>query len=468
MQAKGNAGAFMTGRILIVDDVATNRIVLKVKLEAAFYTALLAADGARAIEMATLEGPDLILLDLTLPDMTGSEVLRQLRDNPVTAAIPVIVLSAGQDRAARMDALAAGADDFLTRPLADEVLMARLRNLLRARSGDDPFAMMPDSHLLPGLAEAPGAFTEPARIGLISDRPEVAMRWRRELPLVFPSHCTVLTLEDALSDATDQGGEGQDIYLIDADLAGGTGALRLVSDLRSRGPSRHAAICLMGQGMNADRTAMAFDIGTNDVILETVPQQEIGLRLQTLLTRKRAADRARASVSDGLRMAMIDPLTGLYNRRYALPHLTRIADAAADDGSVFAVMVIDLDRFKSVNDRHGHAAGDQVLVDIAHRLSMNLRAGDMIARMGGEEFLAVLPDTTYHEAKIVAERLCQRIKDAPVTLDDGTTIAITISIGLAFSRAARSVADIIADADQALLRAKSTGRDRVTISLTAA
>jgi two-component system, cell cycle response regulator len=458
----------MTGRILIVDDVATNRIVLKVKLEAAFYAVLLAADGEHALQIASRESPDLILLDLTLPDMTGSDVLRLLRDNAVTATIPVIILSAGQDRASRMEALAAGADDFLTRPVADEVLMARVRNLMRTRSGDDPFAMVQDSHLLSGLAETQGDFSEPARIGLISDRVDVALRWRRELPVVFPGQYTILTLEQALSDASEPGVDGQDIYLIDADLSCGIGALRLVSDLRSRGPSRHAAICLMGQSMNADRTAMAFDIGTNDVILETVPQQEIGLRLQTLLTRKRAADRARASVSDGLRMAMIDPLTGLYNRRYALPRLGRVADAAAAEGSVFAVMMIDLDRFKTVNDRHGHAAGDQVLIDIAHRLSINLRAGDMIARMGGEEFLAVLPDTTYQEAKVVAERLCRRVKGTPVTLVDGTTVAITISIGLAFSRSAQSVADIIEDADQALLRAKSNGRDRVTISLTAA
>lgn len=462
MQAKSYAGLEMTGRILIVDDVATNRIVLKVQLEAVFYNALLAASGAQALQMAVTEQPDLILLDLTLPDMTGSDVLRQLRDNPATAAIPVIVLSGSHDAAARMDALAAGADDFLTKPVANRVLMARLRNLMRARTGVDSY------DLVPGLAEPHGVFAQPARIGLISDHPEQAMRWRRELPLVFPSICTVLTMERALSDTTETGTDAQDIYLIDTDLAGGTGALHLVSDLRSRGPSRHAAICLMGQSMDADRTAMAFDIGTNDVILAAVPQQEIGLRLQTLLTRKRAADRARALVSDGLRMAMIDPLTGLYNRRYALPHLGRVADAAAEEGSVFAVMVVDLDRFKSVNDRYGHPTGDQVLVDVAQRLSINLRAGDMIARIGGEEFLAVLPNTTHHEARLVAERLCQRIKDTPVCLEDGTSVPVTISIGLAFSGVAQSVAEIIEHADQALLRSKSAGRNRVTISLSAA
>jgi two-component system, cell cycle response regulator len=468
MQAKGSAGVRMTGKILIVDDVATNRIVLKVKLEAAFYAVLLAASGEHALHIAMTEQPELILLDLTLPDMTGSDVLRQLRENPSTAAIPVIVLSGSNDAAARMDALAAGADDFLTKPVPNRILMARLRNLMRSRSGMDSFDVIPDGHLMPGLSEQPANFAQPARIGLISDRPEQAMRWRRDLPLVFPCVYTVMSVEQALSETSETGSDGQDIYLIDTDLASGTGALHLVSDLRSRGPSRHAAICLMGQNLDADRTAMAFDIGTNDVILAAVPPQEIGLRLQTLLTRKRAADRARASVSDGLRMAMIDPLTGLYNRRYALPHLGRVADSAADEGSVFAVMLIDLDRFKLVNDRYGHPAGDQVLVEVALRLSTNMRAGDMIARIGGEEFLAVLPNTTHHEARLVAERLCKRIKDSPVCLDDGTSVPVTISIGLAFSGTAQSVDDIIGDADQALLRSKSAGRDRVTISLSAA
>ncbi|TAG12094.1 MAG: response regulator, partial [Rhodobacterales bacterium] len=127
----------MSGRILIVDDVATNRIVYRARLAAAFYDPVLASDGKSCLEAAQSgvgPRPDLILLDLNLPDMPGHEVLRRLRADPRSRDIPVIVLTAAQDAAARLAAFAAGADDVILKPASDRVLLARVRNLMRSQA----------------------------------------------------------------------------------------------------------------------------------------------------------------------------------------------------------------------------------------------------------------------------------------------------------------------------------------------
>jgi two-component system cell cycle response regulator len=247
-----------------------------------------------------------------------------------------------------------------------------------------------------------------------------------------------------------------------------------MSELRSRTNTRHAAFCLLVPVGSVVGAAVAFDLGANDMVSATVPGEEIALRLARLLVRKREADQMRTSVQDGLRLAMFDPLTGLHNRRYGAAQLSAIAERACKSGTAFAVMVVDLDRFKTVNDRWGHAAGDAVLVEVAGRLAQNLRGGDLLARIGGEEFLIALPDTSLAEARGVAERLCHAVEESPVRLGDGATLRVTVSIGLAISTHSGlpdcidAVSEIVDRADRALLVSKSGGRNQVTISRTAA
>ena len=123
----------MIGKILIVDDVSTNRIVFKVKLTAAGYQTLMASDGESCVRLAVAEVPDIILLDLFLPDRSGIEVLKSLKAHPLTRRIPVVMFSSEADGAMRLAALRAGAEDFMARPIDDQTLLARLRGLLRAR-----------------------------------------------------------------------------------------------------------------------------------------------------------------------------------------------------------------------------------------------------------------------------------------------------------------------------------------------
>lgn len=159
------------------------------------------------------------------------------------------------------------------------------------------------------------------------------------------------------------------------------------------------------------------------------------------------------------RDATHDPLTGLENRRSTGHRLQVELARATRQGEPLAVLMLDLDHFKHVNDAWGHTVGDQVLTAVAQTLQTGVRAADVVGRYGGEEFLAILPSTPPHEAIDVAERLRQAVSDLRVPAGHGH-IAITVSIGIAVFTDAENLATLIARADTALYRAKAEGRDR--------
>ena len=162
---------------------------------------------------------------------------------------------------------------------------------------------------------------------------------------------------------------------------------------------------------------------------------------------------------------MIDPLTGIYNRRYASQHMLRVMERARDTDGVFAVMMIDLDKFKSINDRFGHDAGDAVLKEFSRRLQENIRGVDLVARFGGEEFFVAMPDVDQGAAAAAAERIRRAIEGAPVPLPGGGEVEVTVSIGVAIAAAADTDPEaIIKRADCALYRSKEAGRNRVSFA----
>lgn len=459
----------MAGRILIVDAVATNLIVLKASLTAAQYEAILATTGAECLRMMAEHLPDLVILDAGLPDAPGTDLLQSLRGDPATRDVPVIVTHAATDTQARRTALRLGADDVMAKPLDPVRLLARMRALLRARDQAADIHARNATLDAIGMAETATPFEQPPLIGFITHTPDAARGRRAALFGSLHENVLILSRDQALAET----GRSPDAYVIEPDLADKDSGLTLISDLRSRGTSRNAAICLLLPSAQSEAGAMAFDLGANDVVPPDTDPHEIGLRLCRLLQRKRSDDRLRDTVNDGLRLALIDPLTGLHNRRYALHRLERLLQTTRQTDSRLAVMVIDLDRFKAVNDAFGHAAGDHVLVEVARRLHANLRMGDLVARIGGEEFLVALPETGLPEANLLAERLCRVIEQDRISIGNGRQISVTVSIGLAAADNSRlagavTVAALVADADGALLRSKAQGRNQVTICRPAA
>jgi two-component system cell cycle response regulator len=470
----------MGGRILIVDGLPTNRILLKVKLAAVCYDVLQADDPDSALRLIAHTPPDLVLANVALPGPGGIGLCRTLRSSPLTRHIPVILLApdGAPDRTAdtRLAALEAGADDILSRPLDDAVLLARVRNLLRARDTGEELRLREGTNAALGFSEPPAGFEPAARIALVAPDARTGHRWKSALAALTPHLLQATDRNGALSDGAP--GRTPDVFVVAADLDRPADGLELLAELRARSGTRYSPVIVVQDagrdGGADDLTARALDLGASDLMPCGFEPRELALRLAAQVRHKRQDDRLRAGLRDGLRAAVTDPLTGLYNRRYGLPHLRRVRDTAMEKGRPFSVMLADLDHFKAINDRYGHAAGDVVLRDVAERLRVNLRVKDLVARIGGEEFLIVMPDTPRDQASHAARRLCGLIHETPVTVPgQAGPVPVSISIGVTVAEpdAQGVIPDVdalMALADTALYAAKTEGRNRVTLSPCAA
>lgn len=454
----------MAGRILIVESVAINRILLRSRLQGACYDVDLAADGRAGLQ-AALRRPDLLLLDAQLTDICVTGFLARLRALLPAEDLPVVVLSDPGTPLDRTAIYAAGADAILEKSSDEQTLLARLRSLLRSRFETPAIDGLPAM----ALAEDNAAFERPALVGLVTARPETAIRLRKDIGAHLSDRIAVMTRGELLGERR-PGDPVPDALVLESEAENPSSALQLVSELRSRTATRHLAIALIQPPRAGPPAAVAYDVGVNDLWPAGLDGRESAMRLKRLIHRKRQSDRARMTVEDRLRLAHVDPLTGLHNRRYAMPRLAAIADRGRTSAQPFAVMVVDLDRFKLVNDCFGHAAGDAVLVEVSRRLRGFCIDSGLLARIGGEEFLLVLPGIDGAEAEQRAAALCHAVEASPVRLADGTEIPVTVSVGLAIGRPARNEEpEVVMDrADRALLKSKSAGRNQVTVGRTAA
>ncbi len=189
-------------------------------------------------------------------------------------------------------------------------------------------------------------------------------------------------------------------------------------------------------------------------------------RLKTQIRRHRLQQRIQNRHRANLNKAVTDALTGLYNRHYLDAHLRRLKTHAVEERRFLSFILCDLDKFKAVNDTHGHAVGDAVLRYIATKLSGCVRPQDMVVRYGGEEFLIVLPDTDLAHALRIAERLRCAIATSVIPFSDNqASLQMTASFGVAeCAWTEASTDDALRRADDALYRSKHAGRNRVTAS----
>ncbi len=459
----------MTGLVLVVDDVPANVKLLEAKLTNEYYDVITAKDGFEAIEQTKAKKPDLILLDVMMPGIDGFEACRRLKQDPEVSHIPIVMVTALSEPSDRVAGLEAGADDFITKPINDTALFARVRSLVRIKVLIDELRLRDKSGSQLGMSASDYSLNldvSGSHLMLVDDDVVQVRRIGEKLNTggyklnQFSDH------KQALEFA--RGQENLDLIMISTQLADIDG-LRLATQFKAIEQVRNVPIIMLVEEDEQHLMLKGLELGVNDYLLTPVDFNEMFARIKTQIRRKKYQEALKSNYQESVSMAVTDGLTRLYNRHYLDTHLKNLVRQAAEQGRALSVVIMDMDHFKSVNDTYGHAAGDEVLKTLAGIIVQTIRSADLAARYGGEEFVVLMPETDAIRAYEAAERLRKGVEAAEFVIPNPESpIRKTVSIGCATMMPNDTPESLLKRADTALYEAKNTGRNKVLPLATAA
>lgn len=448
----------MTATILVVDDLEPNVKLLEAKLLKEYYTVLSAFNGKQALEVLRNRKVDIVLLDVMMPEMDGFETCRMIKSDPQLMHIPVVMVTALSDIEDRVKGLEAGADEFLNKPVNDTALFARVRSLTRTVAVFDELRLRNKTNNALGAAsmDLTNQIAN-SKILVIDDDIVQAKNISKILLSLTPNIKQIYSYEEATIDNMQP-----DAVIISCQMQE-EDPLRLVAMLRSKEIMRNSAIMLLAEEETIRLVTKGLEVGANDYFIYPVDKNELLARMSTQLKRKEYLDHLKDQLDESVNMSIKDGLTNLYNRRFFDLHLEQMATKAIEEGKPLAVLMMDMDHFKEVNDTYGHPAGDAVLKDLSAIIKNCTRLTDLTARYGGEEFVIVLNNANKDDALSVGERIRKRVEEHEFLLPDGRIIHKTVSIGVSEFNPDLSLAEWVENADKALYEAKDTTRNRVVV-----
>ncbi|MDX2094873.1 MAG: PleD family two-component system response regulator [Alphaproteobacteria bacterium] len=452
----------MTGLVLVVDDVPANVKLLEAKLTNEYYDVITAKDGFEAIEQTKAKKPDLILLDVMMPGIDGFETCRRLKQDPEVSHIPVVMVTALSDPSDRVAGLEAGADDFITKPINDTALFARVRSLVRIKVLIDELRLRDKSGSQLGMSASDFSLNldvSGSTLMLVDDDVVQVRRISEKLAAGgyklhhFSEH------QKALDFARE--GNTLDLILISTQLADIDG-LRLATQFKAIEQVRHVPIIMLVDEDEQHLMLKGLELGVNDYLLTPVDFNEMFARVKTQIRRKKYQETLKSNYQESVSMAVTDGLTRLYNRHYLDTHLKNLVRQAAEQKRPLSLVIMDMDHFKSVNDTYGHSSGDEVLKALAEVIVRTIRSADLAARYGGEEFVVLMPETDAVRCYEAAERLRKGVEATPFVIPHPESpIRKTISIGCATMQPNDTPESLLKRADVALYEAKNSGRNKV-------
>jgi two-component system, cell cycle response regulator len=452
----------MAGKVLIVDDLEQNLRLLEAKLKREYYTVFTADNGFDCIKMAREKAPDIILLDVMMPEIDGFQTCRKLKDDPLTTSIPVVMVTALTEQEDKVRGLESGADDFITKPIDEFHLFARVRSLIRIKELFDELKLRDKTNSSLGGSGMKHFSSLDIRSTIVIINEDVFQVKKMKEALEKEGHKVIIHNPaepvEKLHDVE------FDLAIVSTMMEDSNG-LRMSVEIKGMENKRKVPVLIMVDESNKETMLKGLQVGIDDYIIEPLDINELMARTRTLLRRKKIQDTLRFGIEDSINASVVDPLTKLYNRRYLEKHLGTIFKESIQRKDSMVLLTIDIDNFKKINDRPGwgHHIGDEVLKEVAARIKFCVRDNDLAVRHGGEEFIVVLTNTNFEVGTVVAERIRKSIADKPIeiTAEPGS-VSCTVSIGdAAMHQDGDTPEDLINRSDEMLYKAKTTGKNKV-------
>ncbi len=454
----------MPGRVFVIDPIVTNRVVLKAQLVAEYFTVGIANDLTSARKQLRSIPPDVILLNYETEEASGFATSTALRQDPVLGNIPLVLLCRHIEDSFWQSSYRLRVEEILPDFSDIKLLAFRLTQIIRRKEQLGEQQNRQNTLANMGFAEESLVFP-PRNPGPLRVDCTYALRVMAAYGTNDLRHH--LQQDFALVKLVSQLIPSPVVQIIDEAQLGHDKALQLLGALKRAGKQGKTIPKLLFIASEDDLEShrRVLELGADDFMVTPYGTAELATRLRRLAWFHHVKRQADSAIDEKLQLALRDEMTGLYNRRYALQYLENLNKSNSVAKRPVTVMMLDLDNFKAINDAHGHSIGDAVICETARRLTQNLRGADLVARVGGEEFLVVLRDTSRAQARKIAQRMCAHINARPFQIDAPThSIHTSISIGVAHCENECVLPQkMIQLADDALYQSKGAGRNRVTI-----
>jgi two-component system cell cycle response regulator len=452
-------------RILIVDDEPLNVKLLAALLSAEKYETIQAYSGEEALGKIAAESPDLVLLDIMMPNMDGYEVTRRLKNNPKSRDIPVILVTALDGTDNKIKGLEAGADEFLNKPVSTPELLARVKSLLRLKKYQDQLKMRSQStnFFTPPMDEKKtiqNTIDLPTILLVEDDKKDAKLIQSYlhgepyQIKLVKDGEETMACVQQ----------EKIDLIVLDILLPGIDG-FEVCRRLKNKEQTRNIQIVAITSLRDLESKIRGIELGADDYLVKPINRHELGVRVKALIKKKAYLDSLHEGYESAVHSAITDKLTGLYNQAYFKHVLDFEIKRSLRQKSPVSLFMLDVDDFKQYNDNLGHLAGDEILMELGGLIRASVRDIDLAARYGGEEFAVVFSNTDIDEAVMCAERIRQIIHSHTFSYTKSLPSKnLSVSVGVAiYPSDAGSVEELIEKADSALYKAKREGKNRVCL-----